>query len=137
MNDGHLRALASPEWATHLEDHLVPWLDDLGDLGDDVVELGPGPGLTTDLLRRRFDRVTAIELDPTLAAPLTERAALRCDNWRSMLRAIDCSVSDTATRPSLSATGERRKAQKRLPMRGELSVTPFSATAPPVARPLA
>ena len=31
------------------------------------------------------------------------------------------------------ATGERRSAQKRLPMRGEESVTPFSATAPPVA----
>ena len=45
-----------------------------------------------------------------------------------MLRAIVCSTSETATRPSLSATGDRRSAQKRLPMRGEASVTPFSAT---------
>ena len=42
-------------------------------------------------------------------------------------------VSDTATRPSLSTIGDRRSAQKRLPMRGELKVTPFSATAPPLA----
>ena len=66
------------------------------------------------------------------ASALTERAALRCDIWRSMLRAMVCSTSETATRPSLSTIGERRSAQNRLPMRGEASVTPFSATAPPV-----
>src|SRR4029077_5992987 len=67
------------------------------------------------------------------ASALTDRAALRLEIWRSMLRAIDCSVSETATRPSLSTIGDRRSAQKRLPMRGELKVTPFSATAPPLA----
>ena len=66
------------------------------------------------------------------ASALTERAALRCDIWRSMLRAIVCSTSETATSPSLSTIGERRSAQKRVPMRGEASVTPFSATAPPL-----
>ena len=63
-----------------------------------------------------------------------ERAALRFDICRSMLRAIDCSTSDTETSPSLSTIGDRRSAQNLLPMRGELRVTPFSATAPPVAR---
>jgi SAM-dependent methyltransferase len=44
-------------------------------LGDDVLEIGPGPGLTTDLLRQRVTRLTAVELDPTLAAPLKDRLA--------------------------------------------------------------
>ena len=58
----------------------------------------------------------------------------RCDatsGGRCCGRSI-CSTSETATRPSLSTIGDRRSAQNRLPMRGEASVTPFSATAPPV-----
>jgi len=43
------------------------------DLGDDVIEIGPGPGFTTDVLRSRADRVTAVELDPALADALAER----------------------------------------------------------------
>ena len=45
------------------------------DLGDDVVEIGPGPGLTTDLLRTRVPALTAVELDPDLAAALAGRMA--------------------------------------------------------------
>jgi ubiquinone/menaquinone biosynthesis C-methylase UbiE len=43
------------------------------ELGDDVLEVGPGPGLTTDLLRTRVPRVTAIEIDPGLAEALRQR----------------------------------------------------------------
>ena len=75
MNEGHLQFLASPDWARMLETDLLPWVDAAGDLGDDVLEIGPGPGLTTDLLRSRVGHLTAIELDPTLAAPLQERLA--------------------------------------------------------------
>ena len=75
MNDGHLQFLASPEWARMLETDLLPWVEAAGDLGDDVLEIGPGPGLTTDLLRDRVRHLTAIELDPGLAEPLRERLA--------------------------------------------------------------
>lgn len=75
MNEAHLRLLASPEWAQTLRDELLPWLQQAGDLGDDVLELGPGPGLTTDLLMQRAARVTAVELDEDLARALTERMA--------------------------------------------------------------
>lgn len=34
---------------------------------------GPGPGLTTDLLCLRFDRITALEVDPALADSLKRR----------------------------------------------------------------
>jgi hypothetical protein len=53
MNEAHLRICASPEWAAYVESELLPWALDGQDLGDDVLEVGPGPGLTTDVLRRR------------------------------------------------------------------------------------
>jgi len=56
-----------------LQKDLLPWIESVGDLGDDVLEIGPGPGLTTDLLRRRVSHLTAVELDATLAHPLRER----------------------------------------------------------------
>ena len=56
-----------------LETDLLPWLVGVADLGDDVLEVGPGPGLTTDLLRARAGRVTAVEVDGALAAALAER----------------------------------------------------------------
>src|SRR5256885_5752257 len=58
-----------------LETDLLPWLEGVADLGDDVLEVGPGPGLKTDLLRARAAKVTAIELDDQLASALAERLA--------------------------------------------------------------
>jgi SAM-dependent methyltransferase len=75
MNESHLQFLASPEWAKMLEEDLLPWIVSVGDLGDDVLEVGPGPGLTTDLLRRRAATVTAVEVDDDLAAALGARLA--------------------------------------------------------------
>jgi SAM-dependent methyltransferase len=75
MNETHLQFLASPEWARMLETDLLPWIEAAGHLGDDALEIGPGPGLTTDLLRSRVGRLTAIEVDPALAEPLRARLA--------------------------------------------------------------
>jgi hypothetical protein len=47
VNDNHLRMLSSPRWAEILRTHVLPWLESAGELGDDVPEIGPGPGLTT------------------------------------------------------------------------------------------
>ncbi len=67
--------LSSPQWAAMLENELLPWIERVAALGDDVLEVGPGPGLTTDLLLRRVARVTAIEKDDDLYARLAERLA--------------------------------------------------------------
>lgn len=73
MNKAHLRLLASPEWTRILETDLLPWILSVGDLGDDVLEVGPGPGLTIDLLRRQTSKLTVVEIDAELAASLAAR----------------------------------------------------------------
>ena len=80
MNKEHLELCASAEWAALVRDDLLPWV--LGDaaedaLGDDVLELGAGPGLVTDLLIDRAPRVTAVEIDERLADDLRARMAGR------------------------------------------------------------
>ena len=61
MNEAHLRICASPEWAAYVESEFLPWALQQADLGDEVLEVGPGPGLTTDVLRRQVPRLTAVE----------------------------------------------------------------------------
>ena len=51
----------------------VPWALSTAVLGDRMLEIGPGPGLTTDLLRRQANSLTAIEIDPGLAESLKAR----------------------------------------------------------------
>ena len=75
VNEEHLAICSSPEWARFVADDLLPWVLGGYDLGDDLLEVGPGPGLTTDILRRHAARVTAAELDPSLAAKLAARLA--------------------------------------------------------------
>jgi SAM-dependent methyltransferase len=75
MNDAHLRICASPEWAAFVESELLPWVLREADLGDEVLEVGPGPGLTTDVLRRQVPRLTAVEIDERLARSLAGRLA--------------------------------------------------------------
>ena len=78
MNPEHDRFLASDEWRLMLEQVVLPFtLNDLGyeDLGADVLEVGPGPGLTTDLVRVKVPQLTAVELEQYLAFSLRERLA--------------------------------------------------------------
>jgi SAM-dependent methyltransferase len=77
VNENHLRMLASPRWAQVLREQVLPWLESAGDLGDDVLEIGPGPGLTTDLLLTLTTRITAVEADAGLAGQLARRLAGR------------------------------------------------------------
>jgi ubiquinone/menaquinone biosynthesis C-methylase UbiE len=52
---------------------LLPWALRDVNLGDDILEIGPGPGLATDILRRQFAQITSLEIDPQLAAALQAR----------------------------------------------------------------
>jgi SAM-dependent methyltransferase len=73
VNEDHLRLCASAEWAALVRDVLLPWVLGGDELGDDVLEIGAGPGLVTDVLVERTAHVTAVEIDGQLAADLRAR----------------------------------------------------------------
>lgn len=75
MNEEHLKRCSSAEWAETVQQHIIPWVLDGVELGEDVLEVGPGPGLTTDALRVLVPHLTAVEVDPDLAAALSQRLA--------------------------------------------------------------
>ncbi|HET7450876.1 MAG TPA: class I SAM-dependent methyltransferase [Gaiellaceae bacterium] len=69
MNENH--ALCStPEWAEFLESDVLEPVTAGLELGDEMLELGPGPGAATRWLRRRVERLVALELDPDAAMRL-------------------------------------------------------------------
>src|SRR5438552_13478364 len=73
MNWFHQQVCRSGGWRRRLENELLPWALQGVELGDDVLEIGPGPGLTTDLLRGLTERLTALEIDADTAAALHKR----------------------------------------------------------------
>ncbi|MGO9163118.1 MAG: methyltransferase domain-containing protein [Streptosporangiaceae bacterium] len=75
MNENHARLCPSPEWAAHIQDEVLPWLARHADLGEDMLEIGPGPGAATEWLRHKVRRLTALELDAVAAGTLAGRYA--------------------------------------------------------------
>jgi len=67
--------LSTPEWAAFLHEEVLPAVTRGVDLGDDLLEIGPGPGASTEWLRHRVKRLVAVELEPEAAAALGERFA--------------------------------------------------------------
>lgn len=74
MNSYHRWLCQSASWKASLQ-QLLPWTLAGLELGDHLLEIGPGPGLTTDLLRSRVPQITALEVDPRLADSLKQRMA--------------------------------------------------------------
>jgi SAM-dependent methyltransferase len=74
MNRLHRWLCNSDRWRSTLRQR-VPWVIAETDLGPNVLEIGSGPGLTTDLLRTSVPRLSALEIDPRLAASLSSRLA--------------------------------------------------------------
>lgn len=75
MNGFHRWYCRSSHWRRTVRTRLLPWALAGVELGDHVLEIGPGPGLTTDVLRTRVRRITVVEIDPALADSLAHRTA--------------------------------------------------------------
>jgi SAM-dependent methyltransferase len=75
MNENHARLCPSPEWAAYLHGEVLPAVAAGRDLGAELIEVGPGPGASTDWLRHRVRRLVAVELEPDAAQALAERFA--------------------------------------------------------------
>ena len=74
VNKNHERC-GSDEWRTVVRESMLPWAIGGTDLGDDVLEVGPGYGASTDVLGEMVARLTAVEIDPVLVGFLAERFA--------------------------------------------------------------
>ena len=75
MNLVHRWLCRSARWRETVETRILPWVLDGVCLGAHVLEVGPGPGITTDLLRSRVAHLTCVEIDGSLAAALARRTA--------------------------------------------------------------
>lgn len=73
MNKLHLELCSSDQWADAVRRQIIPGALDGVALGDDVLEIGPGPGRTTEVLREMAPRLTAVEIDAVLARQLAAR----------------------------------------------------------------
>jgi SAM-dependent methyltransferase len=74
VNEGHL-VCDSPEWRAAVREQIIPWAVGAVDLGDDVLEIGPGYGATTDVFAGMLPRLTSVEIDAEFAARLQSRYA--------------------------------------------------------------
>ena len=74
MNENH--ALCStPEWAEFMESEVLEPVTAGLDLGNEMLEVGPGPGAATRWLRHRVKRLVALELDAVAASHLADELA--------------------------------------------------------------
>ena len=73
MNLLHHWILNSNGWKRTVREEILPWGLAGVDLGDNVLELGPGPGVTTDVLRQSYRRLTCLEIDAKLADGLRQK----------------------------------------------------------------
>jgi ubiquinone/menaquinone biosynthesis C-methylase UbiE len=73
MNENHARVCTSAEWAQHIQTDILPALTRDVDLGDQMLEIGPGPGAATEWLRGRVGKLTAVEVHEAAAALLAAR----------------------------------------------------------------
>lgn len=64
VNRLHGMICSSRWWGRTVERELLPWGLSKLDLGEDVLEIGPGFGATTKVLARRPDALTVLELEP-------------------------------------------------------------------------
>jgi len=81
MNRAHRRLCSSEKWATGVREQLLPWALEGVELGEDIVEIGPGYGANLRVLIEQVPRVTAVEIDG-------ETAALLHDKWGDRARIL-------------------------------------------------
>ena len=75
MNLVHRWLCNSALWQARVEERIIPWALAELELGKKVLEIGPGPGITTDVLRQRIVDLTCVEIECTYAASLARRMA--------------------------------------------------------------
>ncbi len=75
MNENHAQLCGSPEWAEYLHTEVLPGLVAQVEVGEHLLEVGPGPGASTEWLRSLVSRLTVVETDGEAAEKLAARYA--------------------------------------------------------------
>jgi SAM-dependent methyltransferase len=70
MNWIHQRICSSERWARLVRDSTLPWALAEVDLGEHALEIGPGYGANLKVLVDKTPNLTAVEIDPAMAADL-------------------------------------------------------------------
>ncbi len=70
MNRVHNLICSSGRWSRRVERELIPWGVGSVDIGDDVLEIGPGFGATTKVLAPRVQSLTVVELEESYCRKL-------------------------------------------------------------------
>lgn len=73
MNLLHRWLCSSSRWKQIVGTQILPWALEGLDLGSNVLEVGPGYGVTTAYLHDRVEHLTCIEIDKALAEKLRRR----------------------------------------------------------------
>ncbi len=79
MNRLHGVICSSRWWGRTVERELLPWGLSKLELGDDVLEIGPGYGATTKVLAKRPGALTVLELDHSYVARLRRQLGERVE----------------------------------------------------------
>lgn len=79
MNLIHRWICRSDKWAHRMHSQVLPWACEGVPLDGDVLEIGPGYGVTTRWLLERVAGLTTVEIDPDLAADLRSQFSHRVD----------------------------------------------------------
>ncbi|WP_030674160.1 class I SAM-dependent methyltransferase [Streptomyces sp. NRRL B-1347] len=87
MNLAHRKLCSSEKWARTTRELILPFALDGVDLGDDVLEIGPGYGANLRVLVDRVPRLTAVEVDGKTARLLEGR-------WGDRARVLHADASD-------------------------------------------
>jgi SAM-dependent methyltransferase len=73
MNLCHRLCCSSNRWADVVENDLLPWALADVELGDNTLEIGPGYGANLRVLLGRTAKLTAVEIDDSMAQRLQRR----------------------------------------------------------------
>jgi ubiquinone/menaquinone biosynthesis C-methylase UbiE len=79
VNRVHNWYCSSDRWARGVEQKLVPWGLSGVELGDDVLEIGPGFGATSKVLAERPGRLSILELEEDYCEHLRSRLGERAE----------------------------------------------------------
>ena len=98
MNRAHRCLCDSAPWRRHMQATLVPWVLAMVPRAPQGLEIGPGPGATTEVLLDRVDALTCVEIDRERARRLAGRYGPRvrvlCEDAAAMsLPSASCDLA--------------------------------------------